>query len=303
MPKSLTIAYITARKEPEFHWFFQSLINQKRGRQHNLIIVDFYCPKFERNGPIIHTEPKPTVWQGKSRKTKADWWAASNARNTAICLCETDWIAMLDDRCVLMPNWLDAVERAMAGNYAVCGPYEKRHNMTVENGVIKNGGIITGEDSRLKYVKDYYTDPKHHMTNPYPAHPGWWFGCSTATPLEWALNVNGYPEDADGMGSEDYLFGHLLHNNGYPMKYDTEMMIVEDRTPERLGTEMKRTDKGVSPNDKSHAILKRYESQRQSQHPFNLRTIHNAVLNCQPFPEPTWPVTDWYDGQPVCEMT
>lgn len=248
------------------------------------------------------SEPKPTVWQGKHRLTKDDWWAAANARNTAIALCKTDWIAFVDDRSVLAPTWLEAVVAAMDGNYAVCGPYEKRVGMTVENGYIKNGGIITGQDNRLAYVTQHWTDPRHKLTNPYDCPGNWWYGCSTALPLEWALQVGGYDETCDGLSGEDYVFGLMLQNNRFPIKYDTRMAIVEDRTADKLGPTMIRRDKGTSPDDKSHELLNMLRDQREAQHGFDLRKLRAAVLAGNPWPKPWGPTKDFYDGQPLSEM-
>lgn len=306
--KSLAVAYITHRVSPEAPWFITSLANQvPKGYTVDVIAVDVHGPERGKVSTVENlrvqlVRPKPTVWQGPHRLTAEDWWAASNARNTAICLCKTEWIAFVDDRSVLMPTWLEAVRDAMAGNYAVCGPYEKRVGMTVENGYIKHSGIITGEDDRLYYVKKHYSDPRHKLSNPYNAPGGWWYGCSTALPLEWALKVNGYDETCDGLSMEDCIFGLMLENNNLPIKFDTRMMIVEDRTAERLGRPMLRKDKGTSPNDKSHALLAWLRGEREAQHQWNLRELRQAALAGAPWPIPTKPDKDWYDGQPLGEM-
>lgn len=305
--KSLTIAYITAREKPEFEWFFSSLLMQMKGTLPIAVIV-IDTREGERSGltiergslghsairfpnPLLHIKPKPTIWQGKHRITKEDWWAASNARNTAICLCKTEWIAFLDDRCVLMPTWLKAIKDAMKYGYAVCGAYEKRHGMTVENGIIKHGGIITGEDTRIGL-----------NTQAVKAPGQWFFGCTTALPLEWALAVNGYDETCDGISMEDVIFGLMLQNNGYPIAYDKRMKIVEDRTPDQLGKPMRREDKGISPDDKSHAMLHMLSQAKRATHQWNLSEIREKVLKGEPFPIPTGPTHDWYDGQPIAEF-
>lgn len=300
--KSLTVAYITSRPEPEPRWFGESLLNMATGPI-DVIAVDKNL-LFEartqqwKNLRVRHVPPKPTVWQGPHRLTKADWWAASNARNTALCLCDTEWIAFVDDRSVLVGGWMEALEAAMAGNYAVCGPYQKRHSMTVEGGIIKHGGIITGEDNRVEYVKKYWSA----LENPYPCPGSWWYGCSTALPLEWALQVNGYDETCDGLSGEDYVFGTMLQNNGYPIRFDVRMGIIEDRTPAKLGPVMKREDKGVSPNDKSHALLDMLKDLKRARHPWDLRQIRAHLRTGLGWPRPTWPTKDWYDGQPLSEL-
>ena len=235
--KSLTIAYITSRSEPMFNWFLDSLSRQVGKDSAKVIIVDSLKQERPITGDgIVHVEPKPSIWQGKYRITKTDWWAVSNARNTALCLCETDWIAFLDDRCVLMPGWYDCLKQAIRHGYAVCGSYEKRAGMTVESGVIKHGGTVTGEDARIGNDNGVVRVPGGE----------WMFGCNFALPLEWALQVNGVDQTCDGLSMEDAIFGLQLQNNGFPIMYDKRMKIVEDRTPEHCGPVMRREDKGES---------------------------------------------------------
>lgn len=301
IPRSLTVAYVTSRPKPEVTWVYDSLKRQMLpGDTLNMVVVDFYAGERQLPKPdfceCVVTEPKPNVWQGKHRLTKDHWWAASNARNTAICLCKSDWLACLDDRCVLMDGWLQAVKDAMVGHYAVCGTYQKRHSMTVENGVIRNAGIVTGVDPRYEYVT------KHGMPNPFVCPGEWWFGCTTAVPIEWALQVNGYDEFCDGLGFEDVFFGLMLANRGYKVRFDTRMAMVEDRTEGKTGPVMVKRDKGQSPNDKSHGQLDRLRGLKRSTHDWDLRQVRDAVLAGKPWPVPTEPTKDWWDGQPLSEM-
>lgn len=302
--RPLTIIYITARKTPCVAWMLDSLLPQVQRDDHiEVIIVDStwngesvlsdgwekYIP-FRR---IQTVSPKPCVWQGRHRLTKEDWWAASNARNTGICLCKTEWIAFLDDRCVLAPTWLQSVREAMNGNYAVCGAYEKRIGMVVCDGVIVHDGSITGTDNRLGTAHG----------QPTIAPGQWFYGCTTALPLEWELNVNGYEELMDGLGFEDVIHGMHLANSKYPIKYDPRMMVIQDRSLESSGPVMKKTDKGVSPHDKSHASLERFGHLVGASHPWNLREIRDKALKDEPFPDVSlFPTTDWYDGVKISEM-
>lgn len=304
--KPITIAYITAREEPCFDWFVESLereVNKELGGKWGLlrvIVVDSLRNRRKAfvtvPGNAIHCLPKPTTWQGKERLTKQDWWAAANARNTAICLCETEWIAFLDDRSVILPGWLNAIEEAQKGRYVVAGSYEKRTGMTCISGIIRHAGIVIGEDSREEHRK------KVDASIPMNCGGEWLFGCNFALPLEWALEVNGQDEFCDGLGTEDCMFGIHLQNANKPIKFDPRMKIVEDRTPSAITGSIIRRDKGVSPNDKSHAMVDKLKGLSRASHPHDLRKIRHDALKGYGFPKATWPTHDWYDGQPLGEM-
>lgn len=287
---NLTIVYTTARYEPKVEWFLDSLANQD-GTGIPMFVIAPGHSNVRMSDRFNHAFPKPTVWQGPNRITKQDWWAAANSRNTGICLCQTDWIAFVDDRCVLLPTWLEAVKDAMAGNYVVCGAYEKRHGMKVQEGMIIDPGTVTGRDHRMTGAKF-----------PRPVSSEWTFGCSIALPLEWALQVNGFDETCDGLGHEDCFFGMMLANNGHPIRLDERMMMIEDRTPEDSGPVMIRSDKGKSPNDKSHALVNKLKHQKRALHGFDIRQVRDDALNGRGFPQPWGPFTDWYDGQPISDL-
>lgn len=297
MKHSLTVIYTTSREHCELQWVIDSLKHQLiEGEKINLVIVDGFGDgllAFNHPDAIQYkwTKPKPTIWQGEHRITSQNWWAKSNALNTGIALCETEWVALLDDRCVLTSGWLQAIREAMDKNYAVCGAYEKRSGMEVIDGRIAIEGSVTGRDSREGGGKR-------------GCGPGWWFGCTGALPLEWVLQVNGWPEDyADGLSFEDVLFGHLLDNNSFSIVFDPAMKIIEDRSPELIGNPMRRTDKGISPNDKSHAVLRIFEKAKTSGNSYDLRALRKSALEGNPFPPPTAKHTDWFDGQEIKDMT
>lgn len=297
--KPLTLVYHTSRTSPRLKWFFDSLNLQAGSEPISVIIVDLWAHDQERvtnhkkiaGRDITVTLPKPTVWQGKHRITKEDWWAASNSRNTGICLCKTEWIAFLDDRSVLLPGWLDTIKDAQTHGYAVCGSYEKVHHLIVEDGKVISYEETDGKDSRKGDAKGAVKAPGQ-----------WWFGCTNALPLEWALTVNGWDETCDGLSMEDVIFGLHLQNSGFPIFYDQRMKILEDRTPGQLGTPMRREDKGKSPDDKSHKMLAMLQGLKRSMHQWNLREVRDLVLNGNPFPISTEPKVDWYDGQPIKDL-
>ncbi len=314
----ITVGFITARKKPHIDWFLQSLCRQAGlGSVRQIVIVDYYaqvCDDWSEsdvNGrreevlKIAHdaglynmtqwVAPHPNVWGGKYRLPKQPWWHASTCRNTVFCHATQPYVTCTDDRCVLLPTWLDAVNEAQKNNYVVCGSYEKRRAMLVENGVIMHGGIVTGEDGRAKIADG------RRMKAP----GSWMFGCTFGLPLEWALEVNGQEELMDGLSMEDVIFGCHLENNGRPLFYDPRMHIVEDRTPEELGEPMKRTSKEKHPHDltdKGHEAWRRFSKLKRAQHSLNLSEVRTDILAGKPFPIPEGPVLDWFDQQEIKDM-
>jgi hypothetical protein len=298
MIKSLTIVYVTARKEPKIEWFFHSL-DRESGKDYSnikIINVDTYCKITGEKYGVTHVRPKPTIWQGPHRITKEDWWAKCNAMNTGICLCDTEWIAFVDDRSVLAHSWLQCVQDSMIHGYAVCGSYEKRANMKVENGEIVDEGEFLGADVRRKFGTAVRTTD--------------WYGGSCALPLEWCLRVNGYPEEiCDGLGFEDIAFGILLRNNHLDMRYDSRMRIIEDRTPgESYEGALKRASKpSPDPNNKwlakDYRILEIMGASTASGNSFDIGKLREATLRGEPFPPPTASHQDWFDGSEISEMT
>lgn len=314
---------VTARPQNNIEWFFDSLkLNHNWQKVSQIVIVDKYAEACHgwterdvaaaRNhvydaagvfAPIVqHVPPKPCVWSGKHRLTPRDWWSTASYRNTALCYCRSDFLAMLDDRCVLAPTWLDAVLEAKVGGWAVCGTYSKQVGMTVVDGVITNMGETIGKDSRMEGIPG-----ERRMKCPGV----WMFGCTFALPTEWMLQVNGVDESWDSVSMEDTHFGQMLENNGFPIYHDSRMKMVEDRTPAEQDAknrehDMKRSSKERYPHDKedkTHTLIKKLWNNKRAAHPWDLTVIRNRVLAGHAFPIPLGPHHDWFDGQPLAEMT
>ena len=318
----ITIAFITGRAQPRLDWLLDSLEAQVQPDDRlELVLVDRLgrsaeelCARLSPAAPLEHehgipvaqnalprpwltnvieVEPKPNPWQGKHRITSVDWWAKSNAINTALVYCQTDYIAFVDDACRLSPTWLDAVRMGdVARKSVLAGAYEK----------LENGSVVA--DHREQACPN----GKRNCGG------GWLYGCTYALPLEWALAVNGAEEGCDGMGTEDYIFGLMLSNRGYRIDYVPSMKVTQDRgevaTVNRTAG-IRRTDKGVSPNDKSHAALARFGSRSRTEFTPDLRELRIGVSEFpdgwqerkRPWPMPDPDARDWYDGQPIREMT
>lgn len=321
MSQEITIAWMTSRKDACFDWFCDSLHRECGGMYDGLRVmaIDYWAhshgstPSWheERRSYIVNSlrcpmdvfqwaSPKANPWQGPCRQTREDWFAAANARNTAIALCKTDWIAYVDDLSCLQPGWLASVFNAMRLDKTVtCGSYRKARDMVVVNGELikwspnevddgKGGKVDTGIDNRMK----------HTNGTPQACQGNWMFGCSLVAPVEAFLECNGWDERCDGMGSEDYCTGISLSKKGWKFRYDPKMMTFESEERHHLESSFKRSDYGVSPNDKSHEMLRL--AQNGSGFIPNdfggqdLRKLRLRVGEGQPFPMPVLGQREWY---------
>lgn len=300
---NFTIGYTTSRHTPELEWFLDSIKNGLDSGvisdQPEIIVVNLHQFKTERRKwkgiNYLLTPIKPTVWQGDQRLPKDHWWAVSNARNTALCLAKSPYIFWLDDRCALSDTWLHAAMDAARGMYCVCGKYQKRHGMVVQDGEIVTEGTITGEDHRKDFTKD----------RPIKAPGSWYYGGTLGMPTELALAVNGFDELMDGMGMEDCMMGLHLEANKSRIFYDPRLYVIQDRTPQHSGPVMKRSSKEKHPNDKSdkaHTAINRFGYDKMASHHWHIPAIRDEVLSGKRFPDATQPTHDWFDNQPISEM-
>lgn len=289
-----TIAYVTGRAKPKLEWLIDDLGRQAQpGDELELVFVDFYgrgvqafatLPREPWLVNVIEASPKPTIWQGPHRVAMRDYWAMSNARNTALVHCETDYVAFLDDRCRLDTGWLAAVRRGERERKSVLvGPYDKREasGISVDH---------RSHQARIGAVK------------PYDVGGRWLFGGNFALPLAWALDVNGFEEGCDSVGGEDYIFGQMLENLGRRIEFDASMHVLQDRVG--IDHPFPRWDKGISPDDKSHAMNRRFGKRTRTEFTPDLSALRELVRagGTFPIPDPNGDHRDWYDGQPIKEM-
>lgn len=303
----VSIVFMTARQEPMLEWVVEDIAKQCHdGDEIELLVIDFFGRPLSNQAHVVlgamrnHglrvsstvSKPKPTIWQGEHRITTDDHWATANARNTALVLAQHEFVAFLDDRCHLGPAWLDTVRQYEAHRAAVLvGSYDKHED-----------GAITSRDHRREIKPNGQRN----------CHPGWLYGCSFALPLDWALEVNGFEEGTDGLTGEDYIFGLMLGNADHPLDFVPDMFVRQDRTKGNVTCKgiYKCKDKGVSPNDKSHAALERFGAKTRTEFTPNLRTLRRqrreAVANGRrwtfPVPDPTATYLDWYDDQDIRTM-
>jgi hypothetical protein len=296
----LTISFITGRAEPHLEWMLESLAPQVTlGDEIDVLVIDMRGRTPDELGarsvyghwtPRVRVSlPKPTPWQGMHRITSCDWWAKSNSMNTALVLCETDYVAFVDDCCRLGPKWLEAVRRGeIKRRSVIAGTYDK----------IEGGAII--QDHRR------ILEPRGKSN----CGGGWLYGCTFALPLEWALEVNGAEEGCDGMGTEDYILGYQISNNRHRIDFVPDMAVTLER-PEitaphlvpgsiPLGSiALRRTDKDA----KSHSALARFRVLRRTEFSPDLRALRAArAAGTLSWPMPDPNMRDWYDDQLVREM-
>lgn len=325
----ITVCYITSRKEPRIEWFLESLSLQL-DRPIRLVIVDRWAEvradwpeallvdrltDFEgiavglgfdtREGHYYHVPPKPTPWAGAHRLTRRDHFAASNARNTGLCLAPDGYIVYVDDLSILLPGWWGAVLDAVEGGYIACGTYKKQRDLVVQAGrVVSYASHPAGWDPR----------PGHGnippFSDPVPCLGEWLYGCSLAIPTAALLRINGWDEACDGMGFEDCVVGWMLHHHGgYLLRFCPRMITWESEEGHTAGDPADRVDKGqVKPYpgypDCQHALLdwaKRGERKRSSGGDLS-RVRDNALSGGEFRVEFVEDARHWVDGMPIATM-
>ena len=311
-----SIAHITNRKIACHDWFCDGLVKQVgSGEWPEIIFIDsvLWQDPIGRKKELLdtvagrfkyrHEPPKPTVWQGPTRLTTQDYFAASNARNTGICLASTPYIMFVDDLSVLGPQWLSNVRHAAEGKYCVAGSYRKSFDMVVEGGELKSHrpniqegtGRDLGLDSRCGVGRD---------TGIVKVDGGLLYGCSCGFSIDTLLQVNGFDEIHDSSGAEDYSLGITLQKWGHQLWFNRNVFSCESEELHGQHPVMKRIIKPGNP-DASHVILNRLKADprpRTYGNFFELRDLRNSVLAGNPFPVPTKPSHHWFDNADLRTM-
>lgn len=299
----LSICYITSRKEPHFEWFVNSLRREMLGCGENapeieIVVIDFHHSKdrvpfgMGSIGPVKWASPKPTPWQGTHRLTDHDAFAASNARNTGLCLASGDYIVFVDDVSVLVNGWLYSVIESIRENRIVCGAYRKVKELSVDDkgNITRWIGFDGGQDTRWK-------DARHE---PIQCPAQWLYGCSFGIPVETLLSVNGFDEALDGLSFEDVCLGLRLEKAGHQLWYDQRMLTFESEEAHHVpGDEkFKRHNRPIDGHkDLAWEMLDWIKvNPPLARGTPDLRVIRNDCLSGKPFPIHTR-FFKWPDGK------
>ncbi len=290
----LSVCFITGRAEPHVEWVLQAIVRQRAlsdaidfiivdalGRSREALIKGHEKLVTRAVQDLRVVVPKPNIWQGKHRVTPVDFWAKSAASNTALCLAKHDYVAFLDDCARPGDAWLDTVRvGCQARESVLAGAYTK-----------VDGTTCVETDHRLQLF------PKGKQD----CGGGWLYGCSFALPLEWCLQVNGFEEGCDGLSAEDTVFGCMLANNGHRIDFSPALHVTLERS--RQANSFVRIDKGIAPNDKSHAARARFEKRRRTEFTVNLTTLRTQLARggTFPIPDPIGDHRDWFDGSRIRE--
>jgi hypothetical protein len=228
----ITIAYITARLDPRFDLFADSIAPQLKPTDQVVFIDHFvefnpnrvseYRDLVDGRFDMLHIAPKPSIWRGRHRKTRRAFADTSSSRNTAIIVADQDYIVFIDDLSALHPGWRDYHQKAADNKWIFAGSYQSARNVKVLLDGTVHYNKLGGPDGRIK----------HQPTDDPIQIPGsWLFGSNAGMPMECLLKVNGYDEFCARRGVEDCQLGARLISAGYTdrMFYDKNCMVTEDQ--------------------------------------------------------------------------
>lgn len=230
----ISIAYVTARREPMFRWFVESLILQYPDGKvtDEIIFVDAWIEySTTRRAELaaivagrfdyVHTPPKPSIWRGKHRKTKRNFYDSSGSKNTAFVVMSTEHCVMMDDLSYLLHGWLEHHRQAAINGWIFSGQFCKGANLVFDGSRLKSWDVYH-PDCRIQHQAD--------TTKPMQSFGGWVFGSNTGAPLQAIIDTGGKDEFLARAGGEDCDWGIRLENAGWKDRifYDSRCAYVED---------------------------------------------------------------------------
>jgi len=230
----LSINYVTCRRQPMFQWFVETLISQYDSGvvTDQIVFIDSFLhheegrkEKLEKivrgRFEYLHIPPKPSIWRGKYRKTKTNFFDVSSTRNTGILVAKNDHIVFVDDLSALTSGWIDYHRKAASERIVFCGAYDKVSDIIIENNKVVSYSA--------KNVDNRGTH--QHLNENILIGGGWVFGQNVSFPLEFLITINGYDEFLARRGCEDCNLGVRLELAGYKDRifYNKNCLIIEDQ--------------------------------------------------------------------------
>ena len=314
----LTIAYLTFRQHPRFEWFAASLAREFRAMPDldandvQVVVIDGRLWHDLTRGQELldaaagrigfeHHPPKSSPWQGPYRQTSKDYFCAASCRNTAFAYARASHVAFVDDLSVLLPGWLKSHVHAAIHGYVLCGTTCKMHKIEVdfEGSIVSAVHFPPGQDSRLSKIGPGLQT----------CAGSWLFGGTFSVPLGLALAVNGFDEQNDTIGGEDYDFGIRLERAGAVVRISRDCGTYEDENGHHAEAPMVRLDKPVagwegpySSNLLLNKLLKETARSWTLGNNYKLSELRAYVLAGGAFPEPEKDLKHWVDQQPLSEM-
>ena len=123
------------------------------------------------------------------------------------------------------------------------------------------------------------------------------------------MEINGFDEDCDSMGSEDYICGMMLEQAGWQIKFAPRMETYESEEYHHMDAPFVRVIKPTGYKDASWTLLDQVRNHERPKaafyHPdgISLAEARDRVLEGEPPPVCRIPEHDWRDGQLLKEMT
>ncbi|HEY1778186.1 MAG TPA: glycosyltransferase [Solirubrobacteraceae bacterium] len=319
----VSIVYVTHRGEPRFEWFADALGAQLNGEDIEVIVVDGlhsaergerFVRAVDGHFPLRHVPAKPTPYNGPHRRTRREYFAPANARNSGIVHAQRPYIVFVDDLSLPASGWWEAAAQAAREGYVVAGAYQKHRQMVVRRGILNSSRLDTsGLDSRWQLGSE---------ERRVAVGGGALFGCSLGAPRELLLQLNGFDELCDAIAGEDGQLGYRLEHAEVPIYYDRRMLTiesVEDHTQEPVLARLNQVahpavymarlrEFGVQERcrpggwDNEHMIFDLVHGQRATASIGNhadLRALDPGALEAT---TATFPRHHWFDQQPLDEL-
>jgi hypothetical protein len=313
----ITICTTTLRKQPRFKETADSLFKAPKPQiEWEWLVVDgiLWYEKNRREEleeavagrfTFRHVVPKPSLWQGPHRLTSKDYWDACSARNTAFIAATHPYVVFIDDCMEVDEFWFYQILTAYTQDLAYAGTYSSLNT--------NRRPISGGEDHR-----------KTQCPSTQMVYGGWLYGMNMGVPLNKALNVDGYDETYSGQGGvEDCDFGVRLDRAGCKVIWLPESMVyqlMDSHEPvcgyaggaskevgfkaplkpkeRKLKNGMVRFANEFLTERLMTEDVKRYLPLKMR----NIRELRKLYWEGKPLPVPSWPSTDWRDGQRLEDM-